>query len=197
MTEDISRLEKKLQRGFKEFNKFMLGLWRLGLGPWVNYSPKIGGRIMIITHTGRKSGLKRRTPVNYALVDGDLFCTAGFGETSDWYRNIMANPNVEVWLPDGWWAGVAEEETDATQRLPLLRLVLQASGFASFAAGINPYQISDTDLGRLTAKYRLVRIRRSAARTGPGGPGDLAWVWPAAVFLLLPLALRRRGRRCF
>jgi hypothetical protein len=51
--------------------------------------------------------------VNYAIVDGEVYCTAGFGAVSDWYRNIRTNPEVEVWLPDGWWAGVAEEVTDA------------------------------------------------------------------------------------
>ena len=66
----------------------------------------LSGQIMVLTHTGRKSGLRRRTPVNYALVDGEVYCTAGFGQISDWYRNILANPQVEVWLPDGWWAGV-------------------------------------------------------------------------------------------
>jgi hypothetical protein len=40
--------------------------------------------------------------------------------------------------------------------------------------------------------YMLVRIRREAARTGKGGPGDLAWLWPLAALLLLPLALRRK-----
>jgi len=33
----------------------------------------------VITHTGRKTGRKRRTPVNYAVVRDDVYCTAGFG----------------------------------------------------------------------------------------------------------------------
>jgi deazaflavin-dependent oxidoreductase (nitroreductase family) len=194
MTEMPIETAKKLQRGFKYFNKFMLLMWRLGLGPEVNGWPKVGGRILVITHTGRKSGLQRRTPVNYSTVDGDIYCLSGFGRISDWYRNIKADPNVEVWLPDGWWAGVAEDVTDPERRLPLLRRVLIDSGFAAFAAGINPYKISDEDLARITTEYRLIRIRRTAERTGPGGPGDLARVWPLATMILLPLAFRRRKR---
>jgi deazaflavin-dependent oxidoreductase (nitroreductase family) len=194
MTEMSIETAKKLQRGFKYFNKFMLLMWRLGWGPWVNWWPKVGGRILIITHTGRKSGLQRRTPVNYSTVDGDIYCLSGFGRISDWYRNIKADSNVEVWLPDGWWAGVAEEVTDPERRLPLLRQVLVDSGFAAFAAGINPYKISDEDLARITTEYRLIRIRRTAERTGSGGPGDLVWVWPLATMILLPLAFRRRKR---
>ena len=50
------------------------------------------------------------------------------------------------------------------------------------------------ELGQVAADYRLLRIRRQAARTGPGGPGDLSWVWPLATMVLLPLVLRRRRR---
>jgi len=187
-------MEEKLRQGFKYFNRFMLMMWRLGLGSWVNAWPEVGGRIMIITHTGRKSGLRRRTPVNYALVDGEIYCTAGFGYTSDWYRNILAQPQVEVWLPDGWWAGVAEEVTDTELRAPLLRQVLIASGFAAYASGLDPVTMTNDALSAATADYRLIHIRRTEACTGRNGPGDLAWVWPLATMILLPLVLLRRRR---
>jgi deazaflavin-dependent oxidoreductase (nitroreductase family) len=188
--------EKQLQQNFKQFNKFMLLMWRLGLGQWINIWPEGIGRIMVIIHTGRKSGLKRQTPVNYAIVEGEVYCTAGFGKSSDWFRNLKANPEVEIWLPDGWWAGVAEEITDPKTCLPLLRAVVQNSGFAAYTlGGFDPKTISDEELAKATAEYCLFRIRRTEARTGPGGPGDLAWVWPLATFLLLPLALGGRKRR--
>jgi deazaflavin-dependent oxidoreductase (nitroreductase family) len=188
--------EKKLQQGFKQFNKFMLLMWRLGMGPWINFWPEGIGRIMVITHTGRKSGLKRQTPVNYAIVDEDVYCLAGFGKLSDWYRNVKANPQVEIWLPDGWWAGTAQEISDPKKRLPLLRTILQNSGFAaSTFGGLDPFNLTDEELAKVTPEYCVLHIRRTAARTGPGGPGDLAWVWPLATFLLLPLALRKRKRK--
>lgn len=185
--------EKQLQQTFKQFNKFMLLMWRLGLGQWINAWPEGIGRIMVITHTGRKSGLPRQTPVNYAIVDGEVYCTAGFGKTSDWFCNLKANPEVEIWLPDGWWAGVAEEVTDPTRRQQLLRAVVQNSGFAaSVFGGFDPKTISDEELAKATAEYCVFHIRRTAARTGPGGPGELSWVWPLATFLLLPLALGKK-----
>ncbi|MCL4504897.1 MAG: nitroreductase family deazaflavin-dependent oxidoreductase [Chloroflexi bacterium] len=198
MTIINQQTEEKLRQGFRYVNRFMLLMWRLGLGQFINAWPEGSGRIMVLTHTGRKSGMKRQTPVNYAIVDGELYCTAGFGKGSDWYRNIVADPDVEVWLPEGWWAGRAEEATDAKSRLPLLREVLIASGFAARAAGIDPLAMSDEALSEATRAYRLLHIRRTAERTGPGGPGDLAWVWPLATFILLPMALfrpRRRRRR--
>jgi deazaflavin-dependent oxidoreductase (nitroreductase family) len=178
----------------------MLLVWRLGLGGWVNAWPEWGGRIMVLTHLGRRSGLRRRTPVNYALLDGEVYCVAGFGSASDWYRNLRAHPQVEVWLPEGWWAGRAEDVSADPQRLKILRQVLIASGFAARLAGIDAHTLPDAELDALTAKYRLIRVQRAEARTGPGGPGDLAWVWPLAVMLLVPLLLLRpraprRGRK--
>jgi deazaflavin-dependent oxidoreductase (nitroreductase family) len=194
MTITDPRTEESLRQGFKQFNRFMLLMWRLGLGPWVNAWPEVGGRILVITHTGRKTGVRRRTPVNYTIADGQIYCTAGFGGVSDWYRNIVANPQVEVWLPDGWWAGLAEEVTDAQTRIPLLRQVLIDSGFAARAAGIDPVGMTNAELDAATESYRLIHIRRTEARTGPGGPGELSWVWPLATMMLLPLALLRRRR---
>jgi deazaflavin-dependent oxidoreductase (nitroreductase family) len=196
---EVSTLEPRLEQlrqGFRKYlNPFMLGMWRLGLGAWFNAWPEVSGRVMVITHTGRKTGRPRRTPVNFAMVDDELYCLAAFGGVSDWYRNMLANPHVEVWLPDGWWVGAAEDVSDCKERLPLVRQVMIGSGFAARVAGLNPYTMSDEDLEKATATYRLVHIRRTQARTGPGGPGDLAWVWPVAAMVLLPLAIFRRGRR--
>lgn len=190
----LSPSEEMLRQGFKRFNRFMLLLWRLGFGRWVNAWPSVGGRIMVLTHIGRKTGRRRRTPVNYAEVGGDIYCTAGFGGVSDWYRNLVAHPNVEVWLPDGWWAGVAEDVSAAPDRLSILRQVLIASGFAARLAGIDPHRIGDDALAEVTQSYRLVRIHRTEPRTGSGGPGDLAWVWPPAALVLLVLLLGKRRK---
>ena len=190
------RTEETLRQSFKRYlNPFMLLMWRLGLGPWINIWPPVGGRILVIAHQGRKTGRRRYTPVNYALVDGEIYCTVGFGVVSDWYRNLAVNPNIEVWLPDGWWAGVVEDISDSPWRLPLLRQVLIGSGVVTYLAGIDPVNLTDEALHAVTSKYRLLHIWRTEARTGRGGPGDLAWVWPAATMILLPLLLFRRRRR--
>lgn len=186
----------RLRQGFKKyFNPFMLMIFRLGLSRWFDIWPSVSGRIMIITHIGRKTGVKRRTPVNYAIVDGELYCTAGFGRVSDWYRNIKANPQVEVWLPDGWWAGVAEEVARDDRWLALMRQVIIGSGIAGSIFGLHPQTMSDEELQAAVADYCLIHIRRTEVRTGRGGPGDLAWVWPLATFILLPRSLRRRSNK--
>lgn len=175
------------QRAFKVGNRFMVLLWRLGLGWLLNIAPRYAGQIMVLTHTGRKSGRKYQTPVNFALVDSDLYCTVGFGHISDWYRNIIAQPEIEVWLPNGRWNATATEVTEPSTRLPLLREVLIGSAFAARLAGINPHTMPDHELAQVTEGYRILLIRReNRVHT----MGDLIWVWP----LILSGALWWRRR---
>ena len=176
----------------------MLTMWKLGMGKWLKIWPEVSGNILVLMHIGRKTGIRRYQPLNYAIVDGDIHCVAGFGSGSDWYRNIKANPLVEVWLPDGWWAGTAEDISDSPARIPLMRQVLIGSGFAARIFGLNPGKMTDEEIETECAKYRLLRIRRSEARTGPGGPGELEWVWHLATMVLLGLLFfrRRRGAGC-
>ena len=188
------QFEAELRQYFKRGNPFMLGLWRLGLGQWINALPEYGGRIMVLVHTGRKTGLQRRTPLNYALIDGEIYCIAGFGRIADWYRNILKDPKVEIWLPDGWWRGVAEDVSDTPARIRIMREVIIASGLAGRIFGFDADRMTDEEIDTATVKYRVLHIKRGEARTGPGGPGDLAWMWPLATMILLPMALFRRKR---
>ncbi|UCD99558.1 MAG: hypothetical protein JSV42_02185 [Chloroflexota bacterium] len=73
--------------------------------------------------------------------------------------------------------------------------MLTASEFAGPLFGFNPKHLSDQDLINLLDRYRLIRSCKQSAYTGPGGPGDLAWVWPLTSFLLLLLILRRRRKK--
>ena len=184
---------ERLIKLFKVLNRFMLVIWRLGLGSWGN-GTKFGGSVMILRHRGRKTGLLRSTPLNYAVVEGDIYCMSGFGRSSDWYQNVLAHPLVEIWLPDGRWLGQAEDANAASDAMDKIHKVLVASGFAGPLFGFNPRRMSEADYRQLLDDYRLVRIRPVKALTGPGGPGDLAWVWPVSTFILLGVLIRKRVR---
>lgn len=185
-----------LLKSFKYLNRGMIALWYVGLGGLLNSAPQIFGRIMVLVHTGRKTGTTRYTPVNYTLLDGEIYCVSGFGSQSQWYRNIMVNPAAEIWLPDGWWSGEAQDITDHPNRVPILRDVLIASGFAApLFEGLYPRQMTDAETERLfnDYDYRLIHIRRTHACTGHGGPGEYAWVWSLiALILALKLLFRRK-----
>ena len=124
--------------------------------------------MLVIEHRGRKSGKQYLTPVNYALVDGEVYCTAGFGPRTDWYRNIMAAPNVRVWLPQGWRSARAADESDSPHRIHLLRQVIIASGFAGPLLGVDQRKYSDEQLAEVTRDYRLVHFVMEANHAVPG-----------------------------
>lgn len=85
--------EKPLPTGFERFVVRMpIFLYRIGLG-FV-----FGKRFLILTHTGRNSGLKRFVVlevVHHDLVNDRYFIASGWGEKSNWYQNVANNPNVE------------------------------------------------------------------------------------------------------
>jgi deazaflavin-dependent oxidoreductase (nitroreductase family) len=61
--------------------------------------PFAGAPMILVTHTGAKSGTQRTNPLVY-LKDGDrylVFASKG-GSTKhpDWYRNLVANPDASV-----------------------------------------------------------------------------------------------------
>ena len=147
-----------LRRVFHAGNRIMVWMWKLRLGRFINLWPAGFGRIMVIKHRGRKSGRKYLTPVNYAIVDGEISCTAGFGSISDWYRNMLAYPRVELWLPGGKMWFRAEDTSDSPRRLFLLRQVIIASGVAGPLFGINPKKLDDAKLDAVAKDYRLIHF---------------------------------------
>ena len=153
--------EERMRQAFKSLNRFMVFMWKTRMGRLINIWPAVFGRIMVIKHVGRKSGLTRYAPVNYAKVDGEIYCAAGFGSVSDWYRNIMDLPDVELWLPGERFPARAEDVSDSAQRLPLLRAVLIASGFAAYLFGVNPRKMEDAKLHEITVNYRLLHFVRN------------------------------------
>ncbi len=88
----------------------MVPMFRLGLGAFVG-NP-FTGYIMVLKTTGRKTGRVRYTPVNYAILNGSVYCIVGFGKIAHWYRNLQAHPEIELILPSGPTSGTAEEVTD-------------------------------------------------------------------------------------
>ncbi|MFC4117958.1 nitroreductase family deazaflavin-dependent oxidoreductase [Nonomuraea zeae] len=66
-------------------------LYRIGLGPL------LGRRVMLLTHTGRVSGRPRRAVIEVVRHDEHGYVAAsGFGPGADWYRNVMATPQVTL-----------------------------------------------------------------------------------------------------
>ena len=52
--------------------------------------------ILMLTTTGRKSGQPRRTLLQYESFEGGFGVASVRGASADWYRNILADPNVTI-----------------------------------------------------------------------------------------------------
>jgi len=175
----------------KLIDPVVVTLWRLGLGRLFNLWPTVSGRIMVMKHFDHKNGIQIFTPMNFIERDNIIYCTDQRGQISDWVQNIMANPQVEVWLPDGWYAGQADLVDPSTDRLSLLRSFLVENPIFFRISGIDP-QSEDREFESAVENYPLVRIMRQSPRTGVNGPGGLAWMWPFILMFLLGLRPRKR-----
>ena len=98
-------------------------LYAIGLGPVV------GKIILLLTTTGRKSGLARVTPLQYECIDGDYCLGAARGLHADWVRNIQADPHVSVRVKSLRFDGQAEIITDVSKIADFIEVRLRCHPF--------------------------------------------------------------------
>jgi len=85
----------------------------------------VGWLILLLQHTGRRSGRQYSTPLQYEKIDGDYYVGAARGDRADWYRNIQANPVVDVSVGRRRFKATAEPVTDAEQVADFLAIRLK------------------------------------------------------------------------
>ncbi len=164
-----------LSRFFWFLNKFfMVPLFRLGLGPFMG-NP-FTGYIMVMKVIGRVSGKTYYVPVNYAIQNGYVYCISGGRRTSDWFKNLMANPEVELILPGGAIHASTQEKTDPHEKLLITRQLLKNAGFAGFFEGYNPRKISDEELRDKVDDLPLLRFTPQGIGSGASDPAGWAWI---------------------
>lgn len=93
-------------RWMKPIQKLHRFLYAIGLGP------VIGHIVLLLTTTGRKTGRKRVTPVQYEEINGSYYVAAARGREADWFRNVQSNPMVEVRVKAYHFSGQADAVTD-------------------------------------------------------------------------------------
>ncbi len=106
----------KKMKNIQRIHRF---LYAIGLGP------VIGKIILLLTTTGRKSGQKRVTPLQYEEIDGKYFLGSARGTKSDWYRNIAVDGRVEVRVKNRRFRGAAETVTDPARITDFLEVRLR------------------------------------------------------------------------
>jgi len=127
-----------------------------GLG-WIISNP-IAGDIMVLGILGRKTGRMRYTPVSYIRLEGKIYCYRGREMQGQWYLNLLANPRVEIILPDGRLSGHGEEVTDGNERVEAMRLLMMGSGLSSSLYGFDPSNASDEAVAEKIRGIAVIRI---------------------------------------
>jgi hypothetical protein len=190
----MTRMLPAIQRGFRFVNRYAaVPLLRAGLGPLVN--TPLTGSLMVLRTRGRTSGLWRDAPLGYVVLDGSVYCCAGFGHRTQWLRNIEADPHVEVLLPTFAVAGVAEEVHDPAEWSRGTRALLASLGVISRATVGDVRRASDEGLRAMAGGIPLVRIRVTGLGRGPFDPGGMGWVVPTVLGTVWLVGRTRRLRR--
>jgi deazaflavin-dependent oxidoreductase (nitroreductase family) len=89
---------------FRLLNRRMVKNYRRGFGPT--------HIVLLLTTTGRKSGLPRITPLQFEDLDGKIIIGSARGVESDWFKNILAEPHVHVQIKNTEFDAMAEPVTD-------------------------------------------------------------------------------------
>jgi deazaflavin-dependent oxidoreductase (nitroreductase family) len=134
--------------------------WRLGR--------LLGNRFLLLTHVGRRTGLRRQTVLEvmeYRRDGPEAVVMSGFGRNSDWLRNIEATPGPEVVIGSQYFIAshrfLGEKEAMEAVRsyerrnrfvAPIVRWAL------SRLLGWR-YRASDDDCQRLVRQLPLIAFR--------------------------------------
>ena len=108
---------KTIYHHMKLLNARMAANYKRGFGPT--------RLVLLLTTTGRKSGLPRVTPLQFEEVDGQVVIASARGAKADWFKNIQANPAVHVQIAEREFDAVAEPVTDPSRLADFITLRLK------------------------------------------------------------------------
>jgi deazaflavin-dependent oxidoreductase (nitroreductase family) len=102
------------------------------------------------------------TPLQYEEIDGIFYVGSARGDKSDWYRNILADPKVEVRVKSRHFVGLAEAISDVDDVADFLEVRLARNprmmGNLFRVAGL-PREPNRIQLEQYAAKRTVVMIR--------------------------------------
>ena len=153
------RIPAAVWRVTNRLNKLMLSTY----GP----KSKAAGRVLVLTTVGRSSGLPRSTPLQFEEVEGVYYVASARGIQSDWYRNLVVCPKVDVWVGGKRFSTIAELLTDPQQIADFLELRLKRHphfmGIMLHLEGLPPHY-SRTDLEVFATRLAIVVLKQGPAQ---------------------------------
>jgi deazaflavin-dependent oxidoreductase (nitroreductase family) len=111
----------------------------------------LGARFLLLTHRGRTSGFARHTVLEVVQRDpanGIYFVASGWGEKSDWLRNIQATPEVTVHVSQRAFPATAKRlSVEAAQHVLFANAQRHPLAFRTLAAVLTGLGLKATPEG--------------------------------------------------
>jgi deazaflavin-dependent oxidoreductase (nitroreductase family) len=122
---------------------------------------KAGDLVLLLQTTGRVTGRPHNTFLQYELWDGVYTVGSARGPEADWFRNLVANPEVRVRLKGTWHTAQAKPVTDPERVLAFLEYRLERH--PNMIRGMLlthglPLQPTREDLAALTENLTLAKL---------------------------------------
>ena len=166
--------------------------WRLGLKPLL-----VRARLfdfLVLTTRGRKSGRARHTMLAHFVLDGRIYIGAGWGERTQWYQNILADPRITAQARGPAFGAVARLVTDDEELRRLYWHLRKKGPLWLWKRSLASWDIRDEVEDFVAKKGRIPFLRLDPLSECPQPPlrPDLLWVWPAlAIAAVAAYALLR------
>ena len=117
-------------------------VYRIGLGPLM------GKRFLLLNHVGRKTGKVRQAVVEidrYDPATNTYIIASGFGEKSDWYRNLRKTPEVVIQVGNKRLKATAELLSPEQSAAEMFRYVSDHPKAARQLAGLIGLEVENPD----------------------------------------------------
>ncbi|MCZ7542452.1 MAG: nitroreductase family deazaflavin-dependent oxidoreductase [Anaerolineae bacterium] len=163
-------------------------LWRLGLGP------VLGRLFLILTTTGRKTGLPRRVAVEYHAWRGRKYIASGWGDRPQWYRNLLADPHVTIQTADGVERCVARRVVDDVELAEVFAFIEDSPAMRRWAEALGAPVTREAFLAE-KGRFYWITFDPTDEPTPPPLEVDLAWVWGLLAVVVLGRLAGRVARR--
>jgi deazaflavin-dependent oxidoreductase (nitroreductase family) len=164
MTEAFRQKERGLMvypaRGWRRLMfRSPLFWWRLG------FRPILGRLFLLLTTKGRTTGQPRHVMLEYALLNGNIYISPGWGERTQWYQNLLADGRVTVQTADKTLVANAVRVTDDQELASIYHAIRGKS--AVWKEWLESWGVRDDVEDFVAKKDRLCTLRLEPAE-GPG-----------------------------
>jgi deazaflavin-dependent oxidoreductase (nitroreductase family) len=141
----------------KTYNPWMVAFYRIGLLPLFGAARTV----MLLITRGRKSGAVRYTPIGYFRIGGVIHIFSAWGKSSQWYKNLAANPD-DVAVQIGWRrqpVRVQAMEDPAEIQRTLAQFVAESPEEAAYLFGWDAGRdrIEDADFSPIIENVLIIR----------------------------------------